>query len=92
MAVARRDDNHVPVILGVSSVDGITPIMARINPITGALLIQIVATSAGPAVTQVTRALHDENHVTTALGITNDANQTPVCWRTSSGNLAIDMV
>ena len=92
MAVAKRDGNHVPVLIGTSSVDGITPVMARVNPITGYLLIQVVANTGAVAVTPVTRAKHDENHVTTALAETNDANLTPNCWRTNAGNLILDMI
>jgi hypothetical protein len=39
MANALRDKNRVPTILGVSSVDGTTPIRVKVNPNTGAMLI-----------------------------------------------------
>lgn len=38
--VASRDDDFNPVLLAVSSVDGITPVTVSANPTTGAILIQ----------------------------------------------------
>jgi hypothetical protein len=32
MAEAIRDENRVPVLLGVSSVDGETPVEIQVNP------------------------------------------------------------
>ena len=37
MANANRDDNRVPAIQGVSSVDGVTPVDIYVNPTTGAI-------------------------------------------------------
>lgn len=42
MTNAKHDDNWVPTLLGVSTVDGKTPIPAEINPTTGGLLVQEV--------------------------------------------------
>lgn len=39
MSEASRDQNHVPTMLGVSSVDGVTPIPVEIDPVTGRLLV-----------------------------------------------------
>jgi len=36
---AVRDDNNVPVIMGISTVDG-TPTLIHVNPETGALKIE----------------------------------------------------
>jgi hypothetical protein len=41
MANAKRDDNHVPTLIGVSSVDGVTPTLAQVNPATGRLLVDL---------------------------------------------------
>lgn len=38
MAEAPRDQNHVPSALGVSSVDDVTTLPFRIDPVTGRLL------------------------------------------------------
>jgi len=42
MANAPRDQNHLPTALWVSSVDNITPIPLKVNPVTWRLLIDIV--------------------------------------------------
>lgn len=39
MTNATRDENNLPVILGTSSVDWITPTPIKINPVTGRMLI-----------------------------------------------------
>lgn len=39
MAQAKRDANFVPTLIGVSSVDGTTPTLIKVNPTTGAMLI-----------------------------------------------------
>lgn len=39
MANAKRDDNYTPTVIGVSSVDGVTPTLVKVNPLTGAILI-----------------------------------------------------
>jgi len=39
MTDAVRDQNHIPVMLGVSSVDGVTTIPVSIDPVTGRLLV-----------------------------------------------------
>ena len=38
---ASRDGNRVPTLLGVSSTDGVTPVLAEINPTTGELLVSV---------------------------------------------------
>lgn len=38
---AERDDNNVPSILGVSSVDWVTPIPLKVNPVTWRVLMEI---------------------------------------------------
>lgn len=42
MANAPRDDDRVPVLLGVSSVDGTTPTPVGVNPSTEAIIVEIV--------------------------------------------------
>lgn len=45
MADAKRDDNFVPTLLAVSSVDGVTPVTVYANPITHRLLVDVPAGS-----------------------------------------------
>jgi hypothetical protein len=47
MANANRDENRVPTLLGVSSVDGITPTKIEANPTTNALFVEVTAGGGG---------------------------------------------
>ena len=38
MAQAKRDENFVPVLMGVSSIDLVTPTPIAVNPTTGSIL------------------------------------------------------
>lgn len=73
MAVAARDDNDSPTLIGVSSVDGVTPIRAKVDPVTGYVLmtIQNVAFSTTGQTPKI-----DDNDVPVTRAVTNDANQT----------------
>jgi len=48
MANAVRDNNYVPTILGVSSVDGVTPIPIKVNPVTHAIKVEGAGGVSGP--------------------------------------------
>lgn len=48
MSNAERDENNVPTLLGVSSVDGTTPITVYANPSTHRLLVDSEAGITGP--------------------------------------------
>lgn len=41
MADAKRDGNRVPTLIGVSSVDSVTPTLAAVNPVNGRLLVDL---------------------------------------------------
>lgn len=45
MAEAKRDENRVPTLLGVSNVDGITPVTIYADPVTHRLLVQNSSTN-----------------------------------------------
>ena len=45
MTNAYRDENSVPTLIGVSSVDGVTPTRWKINPVTGRALVDVAAGS-----------------------------------------------
>jgi len=45
MANAKRDENFVPTLIGVSSVDGITPITVYVDPVTHRLKVDLAAGS-----------------------------------------------
>ena len=40
MTQAKRDDNRVPTLIGVSESDGITPTLLEVDPNTGELLVK----------------------------------------------------
>ncbi len=41
MAEAKHDGNHVPTLIGVSSVDSVTPTLAAVNPVNGRVLVDL---------------------------------------------------
>jgi hypothetical protein len=47
MAEAARDFNRIPTLLGVSSVDGVTPVLLQVNPATGRLLVDLSSVGVG---------------------------------------------
>lgn len=68
MSNAYRDENSVPTMIGVSSVDGVTPTRWAVDPITGRALVD-VSGGTGGTVTSVS--------VTTANGVSGSvANPT----------------
>lgn len=88
MAIAKRDQNDIPVTLGVSSSDGITPIMCRVDSVTGALLVS--ETTDSLSVTSATKDKIDENDIHTKYGISSVDGVTLVPIRTdSNGRLLI---
>lgn len=47
MADAPRDQNYVPVLMGVSSADGVTPLPVKINPVTGRVVVDMTGSGTG---------------------------------------------
>ena len=45
MANASRDDNRVPVLMGVSSADGVTLLPIKVNPATGRVIAEATETT-----------------------------------------------
>ena len=41
MTEAKKDENRVPTLVGVSNLDGTTPIPVAVNPTTKAVIIEI---------------------------------------------------
>lgn len=73
MAVSGKDDNAASTIIGVSSTDGVTPVRARVDPVTGYVLMSIKSVSYSPTGQKTTI---DENDVPITRAVTNDASQT----------------
>jgi hypothetical protein len=53
MANSKRDENRVPTLIGVSSVDLATPTLGAINPVTNALLVQASIDTTGLATSTI---------------------------------------
>jgi len=53
---AVRDENFVPVLLGVSSADGVTPIAIKVNPVSGRVLVEF---DGGAGAGDMTAAVYD---------------------------------
>lgn len=85
---AKRDQNDIPVALGVSSVDSVTPLMLNVDPVTGYLLI--ASSSDSLITTSAVRCKIDQNDQKTKYGISSVDGVTLVPIRTdSSGRLLI---
>lgn len=84
---AKRDQNDHPVDMEVSSVDNITPLMLRVDPITSYLLIQEEGTST---LTGVPKHRIDENDIPTSYGVSDSDGTTLIPIQTDSeGRLLI---
>jgi len=68
MSNARRDENYVPTLLGVSSADGETPTLAYVNPITHRLLVQSGATGGAGTWWKV-NGVYNGSNPTITIGI-----------------------
>jgi len=44
---AYRDQNSVPTLIGVSSVDGVTPVRVAVDPVTGRVLVDVSTGGTG---------------------------------------------
>ena len=41
MAQAKRDENRVTTLIGVSKIDGVTPVNISVNPANNAVIVEI---------------------------------------------------
>ena len=69
MSQAKRDENYVTTLIGVSSVDLITPILIAVNPTTNAVLAEITAMAHGKTLKSVsgTAASNGDNTLVAAV-------------------------
>ena len=90
MAQAKRDQNDIPVALGVNSSDLSTPLMFKIDPITNRWLIKINSTTA--TATSATKNKRDQNDKPTMYGVSSVDGITLVPIQTdSNGNLLVTL-
>lgn len=64
MSNAKRDDNYIPTLIGVSNADGSTPVTLYVDPITHRLLVSSIINGIDLA------ALHQTDLYTTTNGQT----------------------
>ncbi len=82
MSEAKRDQNMIVTLLGVSNADGITPVVLWADPVTHRLLV-----SAASASHSILSASHDDSVVgTVVLGDIIIGNSTPK-WERLAGNI-----
>jgi hypothetical protein len=87
MANAKRDDNHVPTMLGTLQSDGATTVAIKVNPANNGL--KVVNGTTGTASTRII-APRDENHVPAWMGVSSADGVTliPIACD-SAGNILI---
>ena len=81
------DENGLVIAMGVSSVDGVTPVPITVDPVTGRLRCVASSTDGGNATPESETATRDRNGVPVIMGVTNDANETstPLSIHNSEG-------
>ena len=88
MANAPKDENRIPVILGVSSIDGVTPTMVTADPSTHFIMTEDNTTGSDLSADQ---AYRDGNLITTMIAVSEVDGVTPVpLYVNASGELLID--
>lgn len=70
----KRDQNHISPLLGYDYTNNSTE-MARVEPVTGYVLIEIQPRPDYVGVGLDEPAERDQNHVTVMMGVTDDANE-----------------
>lgn len=75
MTSAPRDNNHVPVELGTSNADGITPLVFKADPVTHRLKVSIASTGSSISITNANR---DANRVPVVMAVSKSDNSTPL--------------
>lgn len=84
MANAKRDENRIPVLLGVSNVDYTTPIQIYADPATGRLLVDITTNTSLPVKPNEYELAGNTTHVKkyyTNAGAVTDG----IIWSPASG-------
>jgi len=89
MTNAKKDNNSVPVFLGISNADGSTILPLKVNPINHAI---VADDGSGGTDLSGSNALKDDNGVNTALGVALDDGVTtvPIYINSSTGGLLIN--
>lgn len=88
MAIDKRDDNRVTVLMGASSADGTTPTMVKADPTDHTIMTEDNTTGSDLSGDY---AYRDVNRVTVGLAVSETDGITPVVlYVNASGELLID--
>jgi hypothetical protein len=88
MATAKKDNNRVPVLLGTSSVDGVTPIMVKVD---ASHVLSSNCDVGGSDLSPTDDAARDENRVPVLLGVSSADGITPVqIYVNANGEILLD--
>lgn len=88
MAVANRDDNSIPTMIGVLNTDGATPTKVRIDATTHALHMSDGVSGSDLGQNNAER---DDNMIPVMLAVSEVDGSTPVpLYVNSSGQLLVD--
>lgn len=93
MANAKKDDNRVPVALVDDGAATTEPL--RVSPANSRLILDVASvTDNGITGTWPTRSPRDANNEPIAMGVTDDANETPTPLRIDNRNglLFVDLL
>lgn len=92
MGVAKRDANRVPTLIGVSSDDGVTPILVEVDPVTNRLYVDASITVGFGSQTGVVDGEVVEAADTGTLILGTDGTNYQVLSTDSSGNLQVEVL
>ena len=92
MANAKRDDNFIPVGLAQTETGGTYPL--TIDSVTGRLLIDLNVNAGASGTLNLNRALKDDNHVSTIIGLADDGSGLPMAAAVDpvTGYLLVDLI
>lgn len=89
MADAIRDENHVPVIVALSYIDGVTLVPVQIDADNAGVKIN---TSASIQFTPTTYGKRDSNHVVQLMGVSSSTGLPfPVLADPATGAILVDL-
>jgi len=91
MTEAIRDQNHRPVWLGTSYIDGITPVPIAIDSATGGMMLDTTHTIQFTPSADLD-AIRDQNHVPVLMGASSvDGTPFPVLVDPVTGGVLVDI-
>ncbi len=90
MTDAIRDENHLPVWMGTSYLDGTTLVPLKIGSASNGAIIDLVNTIQ---FTPTEIAARDHNHVHVLMGVSSvDGTPFPILANPSTGGILIDLI